>query len=186
MLGPLLVSLLVASCPPGMVFANERVCIDRLAWPNDENAPTRFGLSALPETYLDLRGETWDLEALCASRGKRTCTAREWRSACEGTVTTSCPAIVSYRAPRWDRVRERDPFELLRLDPHHSWRDYPACVGSSGARMMTTAQEWVRRAKGYAFSRGYWSRQGGCGDFITSHDPRWHDYATTGRCCLDL
>lgn len=186
MLGPSLISLVLATCPPGMVFATAAVCIDRLPWPNDEEAPTQLALSALPEPYLNLRGVTWDLETLCASRGKRVCTAEEWTAACEGTPREECPSqALEYRVPHWGRVAARDPFELMILDRHSSWRNFPACAGQTGARMMGTAQEWVRLRGGYAFSRGFWSREGGCPHFIRSHSPTWHDYATSGRCCTE-
>ena len=186
MLGPFLVSYVLASCPDDMVFASSRSCIDRFAWPNDPESRPVLGLSAQRETYLDLRGQIWDLETLCASRGKRVCTSREWRAACEGTSRETCPALVSYRAPRWERVQRRDPFELARLVQQQDAAAYPNCTSATGARMMGTIQEWVRHRRGFAFSRAFWSREASCQQLTTSHDPRWHDYATGGRCCLDL
>jgi len=181
-----LVSWLMVACPAGMVWAGDRSCID--VWPMSrvDGRPV-LGLSALPETYLDLRGETWDLEEACASRGARMCTAAEWQHACEDTPRDACPSQeLPYRVPDWSLVARRDAREMMRLDRSSSWHDYPSCVGQTGARMMGAIEEWVRTPTGYAFSRGFWSREGGCGAFVSSHDPRWHDYATGGRCCIDI
>lgn len=174
------------ACPIDMVWATNSVCIDRLPYPNYEGEPPLVGLSATPENYLPLGGETWDAESLCASRGKRLCTWHEWQRACEGTEPEQCQPLQRYIAPEWGRVAERDPLELLRLDQHASASDYPQCVSRSGARLMIgNVQEWVRYQGGHAFSRSYWSRPGDCHALTTAHDERWHDYATSTRCCLD-
>lgn len=177
-----------ARCPFGMVRLSERVCIDELPYPNDAVEPPLLGVSALPETYLDLGELTWDAEGLCAEQGKRVCTWQEWQNACEGTPIEEydCPGLSQYIKPDWRKVERRDPTELARLDQHSDFRDYPDCKSKVGARMMGDIQEWVRVGKGYAFTRGFWSRDGGCRDVTTSHSPRWHDYATGVRCCRDL
>ena len=169
-----------------MVWASGRVCIDELPYPNRWGEPPMFGLSAVPEPYLKLDGKVWDAEALCAAENKRVCTWNEWQSACEGTREDDCPDIVSYIAPDWALVTRRQPLELLRLDQHASPTLWTECKGRTGARMMGNAQEWVRVKKGHAFSRGFWSRPGGCHDLNTTHNEAWHDYATTTRCCRDL
>lgn len=168
-------------CPSGMVPAGATACIDELPI-------ERLALSATREAYVDLRGATWNLEELCAKQGKRMCYDAEWSAACYGTpLETACPPIVDqYRPPRWGLVAARDKRELARLDRRSDAADYPSCVGRSGARMMGAIQEWVRTKRGYAFSRRFWSRAGTCSQFITSHAPDWHDYATGGRCCVDV
>lgn len=184
---PQLVSLIIATaCPSGMVWAGGRVCIDELPMSMADGHP-RLGLSATRESYVPLRGVIWDLESLCAARGARMCSDAEWQSACDGTPVADCPShALPYRVPDWTLVGLRAPRELARLDRSSHWRAYPSCVSTVGARMMGTIQEWVRTKRGYAFSRRFWSRAGTCSQFISSHAPDWHDYATGGRCCVDV
>lgn len=178
------VSLGSSNCPPDMVTATQGVCIERLAWPGYDRP--MLGISALPESYLALGGETWDAEALCASRGRRVCQLSEWRAACAGTKRDACGKLVPYRAPSWNLVASRDAQELLRLDQYPDADELTACVGATGAVGMLAAEEWVRVGDSYALTAAYWSRAGECGDIITSHSPAWHDYASTVRCCLGL
>ena len=177
------ISTVVQVCQAGMVPTGVGTCIDLFPYPNYEGMPPMLGLSAVPTDYLDLLGETWDAETLCASRGKRLCSWDEWRSACRGSVQ---PALVAYLAPDWSKVDKRDGLELWRLNQYPSALEHPETTGWSGARMMTAVQEWIRYpggVGGYAFSRGFWSREGGCDSITVGHDPRFFDYATTGRCC---
>ena len=171
------------ACPVDMVPATKAACIERLPYPGAGRP--MLGLSALPEKHLRVRG-TWDLDSLCRARGKRACMAHEWRQACHGTFRSSCVPLLPYRAPVWSRVQRRDPFELLRLDQYPNPAEFPSCHGWTGAAMMGTSQEWVRVGRtGWALTAGYWSRSAECGDLVRSHAPRWHDYQTSGRCCLD-
>ena len=168
-------------CPADMVPVSATVCIERRAWPGYDEP--MLGISALPEPYLALDGATWDAEALCASRGRRMCQLDEWRAACEGTKRDACGPLVPYRAPVWSLVAARDAQELLRLNQYSGDMQ---CFGRTGAIGMLAAEEWVRIGTGYALTAAYWSRAGECGDVITSHSPRWHDYASSVRCCYDL
>lgn len=171
------------SCPAGMVAASRSSCIDVLPLEANDGRP-RLALSATRETYVPLRGTTWNLEELCAERGARMCSASEWRAACEGTPREACPSQeLAYRAPQWPLVGGRNVAELRRLDRSSSWRDYPGCVSSRGARMMGAVEEWVRTRRGYALTAGYWSRAASCRQLVASHAPDWHDYASGGRCC---
>jgi len=173
-------------CPPKMVRVSPTACIDVLPFPNDDEGEVWLGLSAIEEGYLDLGQMTWDAETLCAEAGKRLCTAEEWTAACRGTPRQGCPTLAQYVDPDWRKVMTRDGDEMLRLDQHSDWLEYPDCVSTAGARMMGDTEEWVRVGEGYAFSRGFWAREGRCDVFVASHAPNWHDYATTTRCCLDL
>lgn len=171
------------SCPAGMVPASPWSCIDELPLLVDGEHP-RLALSATPEHYVPLHGQTWDVEALCAERGARVCADDEWQAACEGTPRDACPSQeLAYRAPRWDLVGHRNSDELRRLNRSSSWRDYPGCVSRRGARMMGAVEEWVRSGSGYAFSAAYWSRPATCGQFVRTHAADWHDYVSGGRCC---
>ena len=174
-------------CPTRMVKLDRQTCIDVFPFPNDQDGEVWLGLSAIEEGYLDLGQTAWDAETLCAEQGKRVCTADEWRRACRGTPRRECPPVVEWVEPNWQRVMARDYDEMARLDRHSDWSEYLDCVSPVGARMMLgNAEEWVRVGDGYAFSRGFWSREGSCDTFVTSHAPNWHDYATTTRCCYDL
>jgi len=174
------------SCPAGMVAVSRWSCIDALPLLADDARP-RLALSATREGYVPLHGQTWDVETLCAERGARMCTADEWQAACEGTPREACPSQeLAYRAPQWPLVGGRNVAELRRLDRSSSWRDYPGCVSSRGARMMGAVEEWVRTRRGYALTAGYWSRAASCRQLVASHAPDWHDYASGGRCCLTV
>lgn len=176
----------VAPCPPDMALvAAAAVCVDVLPYPNLPPIEPLLSVSATPEEYLDLGYDTWDCESLCGADRKRLCTAREWRAACEGTPEDECGTGAQWVAPDWEQVARRDPRELRRLDQHARLAERPYCVSRAGVRMMTTVEEWVRLGDGYAFSRSFWARPGGCHSFVASHAPNWHDYATACRCCMD-
>lgn len=168
-------------CPLDMVQV-ENTCVDVYPWPND-GKQTLLGASAVLENYVSTNGETWDCESLCASRRKRLCSWREWKSACVGTPADKCGPLRSYIGPDWDRVAARNRRELSKLDQHARAEDYPECVSYAGTRMQTTVQEWVRVKDTYAFSRGFWSRPAACDALTTNHAGNWHDYATSCRCC---
>lgn len=173
-------------CPPDMVLVGRAFCVDVLPYPNFPPNEPLLGVSATLEEYLDLGDEPWDCETLCGERGKRLCTAGEWRAACEGTPEDECgTGEAKWLLPDWGKVMRRSPRELVRLDQHARLAERPYCVSRAGVRMMTTVEEWVRLGDGYAFSRGFWARPGHCDAFITSHAANWHDYATACRCCMD-
>lgn len=175
--------MLPVFCPLDMVAVpNADVCIEARPWPGYEGEAPLFGLSALPEAYLRSDGTTWDAESLCASRGRRLCTAWEWSSACEGSRQLP---LAPYRVPSWNLVTRRDAVELLRLLQWPDEDGLHACSSPSGTIGQLEAEEWVRVGNGYAISAAYWSRAGDCRSFIRTHAPNWHDYATTVRCCLD-
>jgi len=172
------------TCPPDMVEATPTACIEVLQYPGSADMPPLLGMSALPESHIRVTGR-WDLDGLCRARGRRACTATEWKRACIGTPRQSCLPLLKYRAPRWGKVRDRNALELVRLNQYPDPDEYPGCVSLVGARMMGATQEWVRVGNGWALTAGYWSREASCGDLVRSHAPRWHDYQTSGRCCLD-
>lgn len=172
------------SCPMDMVQLGPS-CVDRFPLPNLDGEEVLLGVSALPELYLGKIQGTWDCTALCEQRGKRLCRWGEWKSACEGTPENACGGIVAYRKPDWSLVMSRKGNEIKRLDQHARAAEVPNCESKAGVRLMTTVQEWVTLGDGYAFSRGFWSRAGGCDAINTAHAPNWHDYATACRCCKD-
>lgn len=174
---------LVHGCPQDMVRVGQ-ACVDVLPYPNDAAREPLLGVSATVEAYLQL-DRAWDCESLCAAEGKRLCTWAEWQAACDGTPAEKCGGLKRYRAPDWYRVMKRKPKEMAHLDQHAKASDHPDCVSKAGVRMMTTLEEWVTFRKGYAFSRGFWAREGGCAALTTTHAPDWHGYSNACRCCRD-
>lgn len=171
-------------CPPEMVDMGP-YCIDRYPWPNNEIDEPLLGVSAIVETYVNTKGKVTDCESLCDSAGKRLCTWGEWQTACEGTPANACGAQRQWISPNWLKIMRRDPVEMARLDQHARADDHPECRSESGVRMMTTLEEWVTYGGGYAFTRGFWSREGGCNAINRAHAPNWHGYATACRCCME-
>lgn len=173
----------VEPCPEDMALV-ERTCVDVLPYPNNPDEEPLLGVSAIPEAYLD-EEESWDCKTLCEAQDKRICTWAEWQAACEGTPREKCGPRRFWLDPNWARVMRRNPDELRRLDQHAKAADYPECVSKHGVRMMTTVEEWVAVDEGYAFSRGFWSRDGACEDLNWSHAANWHGYSNACRCCRD-
>lgn len=175
------------TCPDGMTSTGVGSCIDIYPIGASEDTKPTLSLSGLPEDYIDLKGKTWDLKSICESQNKRMCSLNEWTSACRGTKKENCPPLKSYIVPNWDLVARRDKKELERLNQYSTPNQYPLCKSNTGARMMlNSAQEWVSYGiNQYVLTRGYWSRPGQCDSINTAHSPRWHDYATTGRCCVN-
>lgn len=171
------------ACPDDMALVDQ-TCVDLLPYPNVEGEPPLLGVSGVFEEYLPL-DRTWDCVSLCSGVEKRVCTWPEWQAACDGTPVDECGGGSNWIAPDWERVARRRPAELKRLDQHAAAEDYPRCVSRHGVRMMTTLEEWVEIPSGYAFSRGYWAREGGCHDLNRAHAASWHGYSNACRCCLD-
>lgn len=178
-----LVDLVQAACPEDMALVG-RTCVDVLPYPNVEGEEPLLGTSAVVEGYLTL-DRTWDCVSLCSGVEKRVCRWSEWQAACEGTPEDECGRGKPWILPDWHRVMVRKPSEMARLDQHPRAEDHPRCVSRHGVKMMTTLEEWVELPGGYAFSRGFWSREGGCRDLTTTHSPIWHGYSNACRCCLD-
>jgi hypothetical protein len=173
----------VIPCPDDMVLSGQ-TCVDILPWPDGSGEPL-LGVSAIREEYLDLGGKTWDCVSLCNSVGKRVCRWSEWRAACEGTPVDKCGQKQRWISPDWARVMVRRPREMRRLDQHARAEEHPECVSRVGARMMTTLEEWVQVGPGFAFTRGFWAREGDCMALNLAHSPAWHGYSNACRCCKD-
>lgn len=171
-------------CPAQMVLVG-KTCVDEFPYPNTNGDEVLLGVSAIPESYLESKGATWDCVALCQAEGKRVCRWREWQAACEGTPVDACGELREWLVPNWHRVMLRSPSEMRRLDQHALASHYPRCVSDAGVRMMTTVEEWVQVGNSFAFTRGFWSRPGGCHDLNASHSPAWHGYSNACRCCQD-
>jgi|WetSurMetagenome_2_1015567.scaffolds.fasta_scaffold00335_3 hypothetical protein len=130
-------------CPPDMVLVDLppgksdkpllKVCIDRYEYPGKEGA--------LPTTNVSYD----DAEKLCASAGKRLCTAQEWQWACSGREGYAYPYGFTFekencnsdsRAPEPSGTRNR-------------------CISKFGAIDMTgNVFEWVKAVDGSKAAMG--------------------------------
>lgn len=171
-------------CPSDMRLVG-RTCVDTYPFPNLDGEDVLLGVSALPEPYLEGDGRSWDCLTICSRNDKRLCSWSEWQAACDGTPEQECGPRKFWIMPDWARVMRRAPREMAKLDQHFRASERPGCVSKSGVRMMTLAEEWVTYGDGYAFSRGFWAREGGCSALNTTHSAAWHGYSNACRCCKD-
>jgi len=194
-------------CPPGMVFAVSGVCIDQYEWPNRAGKNPLLGASGVPEPQDVAAGRVMDAEHLCASVGKRVCTAREWTAACRGPEGAPypwgskvprytpgrgggvCNYDKLYRAADEYLVHKRDPVEMRYLDQSEPAGSRPECRSASGAYdMMGNAEEWVRCSwgrDGWCLAGRFWAEPRACTAMVPNHSPRWHYVTTSFRCCFD-
>lgn len=194
-------------CPTGMVHVSSNTCIDRFPWPNIEGQKPLLGLSATPENEDMAKGRTMDAESLCASVGKRVCTANEWIKACRGPGDSKYPwgdelpayipgtntGICNY--DKWFRpydepkIFRRDPEHMAYLDQSEPAGIRPECVSPMGAHdMLGNTEQWVRcdGRYGWCLMGRYWADPKPCEYKITAHSPKWHFYDTGTRCCKDM
>jgi formylglycine-generating enzyme required for sulfatase activity len=159
-------------CPKLMVQAVPGVCIDQFEWPNEPGEKPLLGLSGVMEEYDKDKEEIWDAERLCASVGKRVCTAHEWIAACEGPDHTKypfgdklpkytlgandglCNYDKFYIGPDEYKVFKRDPQHMQELDQSEPAGTRESCRSPSGAYdMIGNAEEWVRCDQGRSEER---------------------------------
>lgn len=211
-------------CPSDMVYVpKSKICIDRFEWPNQKGERPAIAMTAV-QSIFDRKKDDNDhnAEALCASVGKRLCQAEEWTAACRGPKGSDypfgsklprrkpapdrakCNYAQNFKEPDGQKVFDRDPEELERLNQSDPAGDR-GCVSASGAEdMMGNAEEWVRCPKWasksgnncvgkrgtksrvcYCLMGRYWSSPEPCYKMIAGHAPTYHDYETGFRCCLD-
>lgn len=145
--------------------------------------------------------------AACRVAGKRLCTAREWRTACRGSLGTKYPYGERYQRSHCNLGRGRHPSRILFGHPSASGVDprlnlteldgapllrqtgeSPVCASPWGKDavydMVGNLDEWVDDAKG-AFLGGTYSRYtaAGCDAIVSAHPPGYFDYSTGARCC---
>ncbi len=184
-------------CPDDMVVARPGVCIDKYEYSSRDDGRPDLAMSAV----MEQTGPVYDAENLCALKGKRTCTRREWVDACVGSDDVKkppgkCNTDKQWRSVDARKVMLRDEEELARLDQSVPSGSLEECVSPSGAYdMVGNAEEWVRCDRGQEDARGtkwclvggYWAEaRSSCTYVITKHAPDWHYYQTGFRCCSDL
>ena len=180
-----------APCPADMVVARPGVCIDRYEYSSRDDGRPDIAMSGV----LEQSGPLYDAENLCALKGKRTCTRREWVSACTGSDGVKKPVGKCNTDKQWRHVDARkvllrDEEELARLDQSAPVGSFEECVSPSGAYdMVGNAEEWVRcdaGVEGWCLVGGYWAdARSSCSYMITKHVPNWHYYQSSFRCCKD-
>lgn len=187
-----------AECPTDMVVARPGVCIDRYEYSAREDGRPSLAMSGITEEP----GPIYDAWTLCALKGKRTCTRREWMDACRGPAGSNlpyggtkpqpgkCNTDKQWRDVNQSKVARRDARELDRLDQSEPSGSFSECVSLSGAYdMVGNAEEWVRcdaGVDGWCLVGGYWAdARSSCSYVITKHAADWHYYETGFRCCKD-
>jgi formylglycine-generating enzyme required for sulfatase activity len=169
-------------------------CIDRYEYPNQ--AGTK------PTVVVSYN----EASELCASEGKRLCTADEWTQACEGPDhspypygferdATACNHDKPYIIP--DDFAYQNPetraAEVTRLNQSEPSGSRPACASSYGVFDMTgNVDEWVHNEGGSvngpefqsALKGGYWGPvRNRCRPMTTDHNQWHHGYQIGFRCC---
>lgn len=171
-------------------------CIDRYEYPNQAGAKPTVAVS-------------WDeAKELCATEGKRLCTADEWTEACEGAEHSpypygfvrnaeACNHDKTYIIP--DDNAYQNPAtraqEIARLNQSEPSGSRPGCVSSFGVYDMTgNVDEWVLNEAGNengpvyqsGLKGGYWGPvRNRCRPETTDHNRWHHGYQIGFRCCAD-
>lgn len=171
-------------------------CIDRFEYPN------RAGVK--PTVAV-----TWDeAREVCATEGKRLCTADEWTQACEGEEHSPYPygfvrngeacnhdkpyLIPNDNAYQNPATRAREVERVSQSEPSGS---RPGCASSYGVFDMTgNVDEWVLNEAGSeagpeyqsGLKGGYWGPvRNRCRPATTDHNHWHHGYQIGFRCCAD-
>lgn len=171
-------------------------CVDRYEYPN------RAGVK--PTVAV-----TWDeARELCATEGKRLCTADEWTQACEGPEHAPYPYGFSRNAEACNHDKQyivpddnayQNPQtrakEVERVNQSEPSGSRPSCVSAYGVFDMTgNVDEWVLNEEGSergpeyqsGLKGGYWGPvRNRCRPATTDHNRWHHGYQIGFRCCAD-
>lgn len=172
-------------------------CIDRYEYPNQAGVKPTVAV-------------TWDeARELCATEGKRLCTADEWTKACEGPDNSPYPygfvrdaeacnhdrpyIIPDDNAYQNPRTRAK---EVERVSQSEASGNRASCVSAYGVFDMTgNVDEWVLNEAGNengpefqsGLKGGYWGPvRNRCRPATTDHNRWHHGYQIGFRCCADL
>lgn len=171
-------------------------CVDRYEYPN------RAGVK--PTVAV-----TWDeARELCATEGKRLCTADEWTQACEGPEHAPYPYGFSRNAEACNHDKQyiipddnayQNPQtrakEVERVNQSEPSGSRSSCVSAYGVFDMTgNVDEWVLNEEGSergpeyqsGLKGGYWGPvRNRCRPATTDHNRWHHGYQIGFRCCAD-
>jgi formylglycine-generating enzyme len=171
-------------------------CVDRYEYPNQAGVKPTVAV-------------TWDeARELCATEGKRLCTADEWTQACEGPEHTpypygfvrngeACNHDKQYIMP--DDNAYQNPQtrakEVERVNQSEPSGARSSCVSAYGVFDMTgNVDEWVLNESGSengpeyqsGLKGGYWGPvRNRCRPATTDHNRWHHGYQIGFRCCAD-
>lgn len=216
-----------SACPAGMVDIGGRFCVDKYedslmeVLPNgEERAWSSFStvsghmVRAISVAHAFPQGYVSGNEAAqaCARSGKRLCSPKEWKVACEGPkkttygygndrVTGRCndngksamnavygSSGVGGRS-YWSMDRMNNP-ALNQVEGTLSKSgDHDGCTNGYGVYdMVGNLHEWVADPNG-TFQGGYYLdthlNGDGCEYRTMAHEAWYHDYSTGFRCCAD-
>jgi formylglycine-generating enzyme len=171
-------------------------CVDRYEYPNQAGAKPTVAV-------------TWDeARELCATEGKRLCTADEWTQACEGPEHTPYPygfvrdgeacnhdkpyIIPDDNAYQNPQTRAKEVERVSQSEPSGS---RASCASAYGVFDMTgNVDEWVLNEAGSergpeyqsGLKGGYWGPvRNRCRPATTDHNRWHHGYQIGFRCCAD-
>jgi hypothetical protein len=216
-----------SACPDGMADIGGRFCVDKYedtlleVLPNGEERPwssfstvSGHTVRAVSLAHAFPQGYVSGNEAAqaCARSGKRLCSPKEWKVACEGPkkttygygnerVTGRCNdngksamnAVYGSSGvggkSYWSMDRMNNP-ALNQVDGTLSKTgDHDGCTNGFGVYdMVGNLHEWVADPNG-TFQGGYYLdthlNGDGCEYRTMAHEAWYHDYSTGFRCCAD-
>jgi formylglycine-generating enzyme len=171
-------------------------CVDRYEYPNQAGVKPTVAI-------------TWDeARELCATEGKRLCTADEWTQACEGPEHTPYPygfardgeacnhdkqyIVPDDNAYQNPQTRAKEVERVNQSEPSGS---RASCASAYGVFDMTgNVDEWVLNESGNergpeyqsGLKGGYWGPvRNRCRPATTDHNRWHHGYQIGFRCCAD-
>jgi len=174
----------------------QHFCVDKYEYPNQAGVKPTVAV-------------TWDeARELCATEGKRLCTADEWTQACEGPEhapypygfvrnAEACNHDKAYIIP--DDNAYQNPTtrakEVERVSQSEPSGSRSSCMSSYGVFDMTgNVDEWVLNEAGNergpeyqsGLKGGYWGPvRNRCRPATTDHNRWHHGYQVGFRCCAD-
>lgn len=207
-----------AACPDDMARVTidaVDVCVDRWEASVDgarfsepigsADAGARLRATSRPGVMPKVNVSAVEAGELCASAGKRLCTAAEWTAACRGAENTTYPYGEEHveGACNEDRQSPIAALGATKLDDPRlaeaprtiaKTGEFARCVTPSGIHdMHGNVHEWVSDARAEdprygVFYGGFYAdtkaNGPGCTYKTTAHLRTYHDYSTGFRCCV--
>ncbi|MCL2845751.1 MAG: SUMF1/EgtB/PvdO family nonheme iron enzyme [Chitinivibrionia bacterium] len=162
-------------CPPNMALiqsADPQFCIDQYMWPNERGV-----LPMNLVSHLQARD-------LCASVGKRLCTAEEWTAACNGPYNWRFPYGNNYLS--WACITQDTTFR--RSGEASACRSWYAVFDMSGNLSEWTNTRAPQNNRFFKVMGGFWEsgQSSNCSNFRFSYHPQNRHNPVGFRCCKDL